>query len=65
MDYLREVAPGREGGAYLRAVPRAGGGTVIVMTLPLLPGVDPAEIAATLTDELSVLAGLLTRISRA
>ena len=37
MDYLREVAPGREGGAYIRAGPRPGGGSVIVMTLPLLP----------------------------
>ena len=63
VDYLREVSPGREGGAYLRAVPRPGGGTVIVMTLPLLPDVDPADVAATLTAELSALAELLTRSS--
>ncbi len=59
VDYLREVSPGREGGAYLRAVPRPDGGTVIVMTLPLLPDVDPADVAATLTAELSALAELL------
>lgn len=31
VDYLGEVAPGREGDAYLRAVPRLGGGSVIVI----------------------------------
>jgi hypothetical protein len=63
VDYLREVAPGREGGAYLRVVPRPCGGTVIVMTLPLLPDTDPADIAATLTAELAALACLFTRRS--
>ena len=59
VDYLREVAPAREGGAYLRAVPRPGGGTVIVMTLPLLPDTDPEDISTTLTAELAALADLL------
>lgn len=63
VDYLREVAPGREGGAYLRAVPRPGGGSVIVMTLPLLPDTDPADTAVTLTAELAALTGLLTSTS--
>ncbi|MGH3095553.1 MAG: SRPBCC family protein [Streptosporangiales bacterium] len=59
IDYLRQVAPGREGGAYIRAVPRPGGdGSVIVMTLPLLPDVDPAATAATLSRELRALAFL-------
>lgn len=61
VDYLREVAPGWEGGAYLRAVPRPGAGTVIVMTLPLRPDADPEEVAAALTAELTALAGLLVR----
>jgi hypothetical protein len=61
VDYLREVAPGRESGAYLRAVPRPAGGTVIVMTLPLLPDTDPEDISTTLTAELAALAGLLAR----
>jgi hypothetical protein len=61
VDYLRQTAPGREGGAFLRAVPRPGGGTVIVMTLPLLPDVDPADTAATLANELSGLVRLLAR----
>lgn len=58
VDYLREVAPGREGGAYLRAVPRPGGGSVVIMTLPLLPGVDPAVTATTLSQELTALVSL-------
>jgi hypothetical protein len=61
VDYLREIAPGREGGAFLRAVPRPGGGSVIVMTLPLLPDVDPEDTAATLTRELKELATLLAQ----
>ena len=59
VDYLREISPGREGGAYLRAVPRPGSGTVIVMTLPILPGTDQAATAAILTEELSALASLI------
>jgi hypothetical protein len=59
VDYLREIAPGREGGAFLRAVPRPGSGTVIVMTLPILPGTDRAETAAILTEELAALAALV------
>lgn len=57
-DYLREVAPGREGGAYVRAVPRPGGGTVVVMTVPLPPGADPADTEATLVAELRALVSL-------
>jgi len=58
VDYLREVAPGREGGAYLRAVPRPGRGSVIVMTLPVPPGSDLAVVAATPHDELAALGAL-------
>ncbi len=58
VDYLRELAPGREGGAYIRAVPRPGGGSVVIMTLPLLAGVDPADTSAILRDELDALARL-------
>ncbi|MHB1582753.1 MAG: SRPBCC family protein [Acidimicrobiales bacterium] len=58
VDYLREVAPGREGGAYIRVVPRPGGGSVVIMTLPLVAGVDPADTSATLRDELNALARL-------
>ncbi|MDQ2727176.1 MAG: hypothetical protein M3Y91_04760 [Actinomycetota bacterium] len=58
VDYLRQVASGREGGAYLRAIPRPGGGSVITMTLPLLPDVDPADTVAALARELATLASL-------
>ncbi len=58
VDYLREVAPGREGGAYLRVIPRPGGGSVIIMTLPVPPGADPAATAAVLAGELAALAAL-------
>jgi hypothetical protein len=58
VDYLREVAPGRIGGAYLRVVPRSGGGSVVAMTLPVRPGVDPAEVRETLARELAALVGL-------
>jgi hypothetical protein len=59
VDYVREIAPGRTGGACLRAVPRLGGGTVLVMTLPVPPGTDPAEVAAVLTDELATVVKLV------
>jgi len=38
VDYLRETTPGREGGAYIRVLPRPGTGSTIVMTLPITPG---------------------------
>jgi len=61
VDYLREISPCREAGAYIRAVPRPGGGSVVVMTLPILPGAEPAAIVATLRDELTALVGLAER----
>jgi hypothetical protein len=59
IDYVREISPGRTGGASLRAVPRLGGGTVIVVTLPVLPGAAPEDVAAILTEELDALARLV------
>jgi hypothetical protein len=59
VDYLREVAPGREGGAYLRAIPGPRRGSVIVMTVPVPANVDAAQTAATLTRELAGLALLV------
>jgi hypothetical protein len=58
VDYLREVAPGQENGAFIRALPRLGGGCVIAMTLPLRPGLDPAEVRATLVAEIAAIARL-------
>jgi catechol 2,3-dioxygenase-like lactoylglutathione lyase family enzyme len=59
VDYLREVAPGRRGGAYLRATPRPGGGSTVVMTVPVAPGQSSQQVAATLSGELAALAQLL------
>ena len=58
VDYLREIAPGREGGAYIRVVPRLGGGSVIVMTLPVPPGGDLANVTAVLKSELAAIVRL-------
>ncbi len=58
VDYLREIAPGREGGAYLRVVPRPGGGSVVIMTLPVPPGTDGAAVGAILEEELAALKAL-------
>lgn len=57
-DYVREVVPGTENGAYIRVVPRLGGGCVISMTLPLRPGVGPGELRETLAAELAAIARL-------
>jgi hypothetical protein len=59
VDYIREIAPGREGGACLRAIARIGGGSVLVMTLPVLPGIDPADTAEILRIELETVRDLL------
>ena len=59
VDYLREVAPGREGGAYMRAIPRPGGGSVVVVVLPLLADAERTTVAATLRDELNALVSLV------
>ena len=58
VDYLREIAPGREGGAYIRVIPRPGGGSVVVMTVPLVPDAEPGAVAAVLRDELNTLVNL-------
>jgi hypothetical protein len=60
VDYLREIAPGREGGAYTRVVPRLGGGSVIVMTLPVPPAGDLENVSAVLQGELAALVQLST-----
>jgi hypothetical protein len=45
IDILREIAPGEEGGLYLRILPRPGGGSVIVATIPIVPTSDPSARA--------------------
>ena len=55
VDYLREVAPGIRSGAFIRVLPRVRGGSVIVMTLPIVPGVSAEETANVLDGELRAL----------
>lgn len=64
VDYLREVAPGREGGAYLRVIARPGGGSVIVMTVPRASGADSAAASSTLLEELGALSRLVAAEQR-
>jgi hypothetical protein len=58
VDFLREVSPGREGGARLRVLPRPVWGSVVVMTLPIPNGGDGGAVAAILEAELAALARL-------
>lgn len=58
VDYLRETAPGKKGGAYLRVLPRPNGGSVVVMTLPIPPGGNAEQVAAILDQELTSLVRL-------
>ncbi len=55
VDYLREIAPGQKAGAYVRVLPRPGGGAVVIMTVPVAPGLERAAVAATLDRELRAL----------
>jgi hypothetical protein len=57
VDYLREVAPGVVGGAYLRVTPLLGGGSSVVITVPVVGG-DAAAVAQTLDEELAAITRL-------
>jgi hypothetical protein len=54
-DYLLEVAPGEENGAYIRVVPRLGGGSVVSITVPVRPGAKVEVVLATITAELAAI----------
>ena len=57
VDFLRQVAPGREGGAYIRVVDLPGGGSLVIMSVPILMR-EPEAVAATLAEELASLVAL-------
>jgi hypothetical protein len=58
VDYLREIAPGKRGGACIRVLPRPGGGSVVIMTLPV-PGDTSAErLTSVLVEELKGIVDL-------
>lgn len=62
VDYLRDLAPGRVGGAYLRAIPSPQGGSVTTMTMPVLPELGLADSAAVLQSEIANLGQLLSSL---
>jgi len=55
VDYLRDMGPGKRGGAYIRVLPRPAGGSVVVMTVPVAPGLKPDDVVAVLEQELAAL----------
>lgn len=59
VDYLRSMADGQRGGAYIRVMPRPLGGSVVTMTVPVAPNTTPAEVATVLEQELQALLKLV------
>lgn len=59
VDYLRDMANGRRGGAYIRVIPKPLGGSVVVMTAPVAPNAIPDQVAIVLEQELQALVGLI------
>jgi len=57
-DYVREITPGRDECAYLRALPRPDGGSIITMVLTLGSDDDPTVVATSLHEQLTALATL-------
>jgi hypothetical protein len=62
VDYLREIAPGKRGGAYIRVLPGPTAGSVVVMTLPVPRGGDSEQVVAILVQELAALVSLTKRM---
>ena len=58
VDYLRVSGSGEKTGAHIRVLPRPGGGSVVVMTLPLPPGGNADQVGAVLGQELHALTRL-------
>ena len=55
VSYLREVEPGRKGGADIRVLSRPSGGSVVVMTLPVPPDRTAADVNMVLRREMDSL----------
>ncbi len=58
VDILREMGPGKRGGAFCRATPRPGGGSVLSINVPIAPGAKVDDVAAVLEQELAALVKL-------
>jgi len=59
IDFLRQIYPGRESGASIRVLPGPQRGCVIVVTLPIPPGIDGDAVQETLEAELVAIAALV------
>lgn len=55
VDYVREMADNRRGGAYVRVTPRLLGGSAITMTVPIGPNANESEVGRTVEQELADL----------
>ena len=55
VDYIREMANGRRGGAYIRVTPRPLGGSSISMTVPIGPSANEPDVARIVEQELVAL----------
>lgn len=53
VDYIREMADNRRGGAYIRVTPRPLGGSTVIITVPLAPTANEADVAKVLQQELA------------
>ncbi|HZZ41001.1 MAG TPA: hypothetical protein VFE06_17825 [Acidobacteriaceae bacterium] len=59
VDYIREMANNRRGGAYIRVTPRPLGGCAITITVPVGLNTNESEVAKTLDQELAQLSQLV------
>jgi hypothetical protein len=59
VNIVRDIAPAEEGGLFMRILPRPGGGSVIVATIPIVPGSDADRTGVILNDELDRIATLV------
>lgn len=53
VDYIREMADNRRGGAYIRVTPRPLGGSTVIITVPIAPTTNEADVAKVLEQELA------------
>ncbi|HKO10395.1 MAG TPA: hypothetical protein VJV22_00395 [Acidobacteriaceae bacterium] len=59
VDYLREMANNRRGGAYLRVTPRPLGGSAITMTVPVAATTNESEVGRIVEQELEAIISLV------
>ena len=53
VDYIREMSENRRGGAYIRVTPRPLGGSAVIITVPIAPTSNEADVARVLEQELA------------